>query len=87
MYKRQAQAQDAQGKADADATFQQAMVAATTEEPRARYAAFLIKQGRGEQARTILEQMAKTESRATPLYRRQEREWFQMAAGLRREIR
>lgn len=82
-----AQAQDAQGKADADATFQQAMVAATTEEPRARYAAFLIKQGREEQARTILEQMAKTESRATPLYRRQEREWFQMAAGLRRELK
>ncbi|THF85972.1 hypothetical protein E7T09_15610 [Deinococcus sp. KSM4-11] len=82
-----AQAQDAQGKADADATFRQAMVAATTEEPRARYAAYLVRQGRGAEARTLLEQMAKTEARATSLYRRQEREWFQMAAGLRREVK
>ncbi|GHF47465.1 hypothetical protein HNQ07_002782 [Deinococcus metalli] len=82
-----AQAQEAQGKPDADATFQQAMVAATTEEPRARYAAFLVRQGRGGEARAVLEQMAKTESRATALYRRQEREWFQMAAGLRRDLR
>lgn len=82
-----AQAQDAQGKAEADATYQQAMVAATTEEPRARYAGYLIRQGRGNEARVILEQMAKTESRATPLYRRQEREWFQMAAGLRRDLK
>ncbi|WP_309573431.1 hypothetical protein [Deinococcus sp.] len=82
-----AQAQDAQGKADADSTYQQAMVAATTEEPRARYASYLVRQGRADEARTLLEQMAKTESRATPLYRRQEREWFQMAQGLRREVK
>lgn len=83
-----AQAQDAQGKtAEADATYRQAITAATTEEPRARYAAFLLRQGRREEAARLLEQLARTERRATDLYRRQEREWFQMAAGLRRELR
>jgi hypothetical protein len=46
-----------------------------------------MRQGRPAEARVLLEQMAKTESRATALYRRQEREWFQMAAALRRELR
>ncbi|WP_034384838.1 hypothetical protein [Deinococcus sp. YIM 77859] len=83
-----AQAQEAQGKtAEADATYREAITAATTEEPRARYAAFLLKQGRREEAAGLLDQMARTEQRATGLYRRQEREWFQMAAGLRRELR
>lgn len=83
-----AQAQDAQGKREeADATYREAMTAATTEEPRARYAAFLLKQGRRDEAGALLDALAKTEQRATSLYRRQEREWFQMAAGLRRELR
>ncbi|GBF07801.1 hypothetical protein DAERI_170060 [Deinococcus aerius] len=83
-----AQAQDAQGKPqEADATYREAMTAATTEEPRARYAAFLLKQGRRQEAQALLDALAKTEQRATGLYRRQEREWFQMAAGLRRELR
>ena len=82
-----AQAQEAQAKPEADDTYRQAMVAATTEEPRARYAAYLMGQGRGGEAKTILDQMAKTEQKATGLYRRQEREWFQMAAGLRRELK
>lgn len=83
-----AQAQEAQGKtAEADQTYRDAMTAATTEEPRARYAAFLVGQGRQAEARQILDQLERTERRATNLYRRQEREWFQMAAGLRRELR
>ena len=83
-----AQAQEAQGKTgEADATYREAMTAATTEEPRARYAAFLLKQGRREEAAGLLEALEKTERRATGLYRKQEREWFQMAAGLRRELR
>lgn len=82
-----AQAQDAQGKPDADQTYRDAMTAATTEEPRARYAAYLIRQGHTEDARALLDQIAKTESRATNLYKRQEREWFQMAAGLRKELK
>ncbi|WP_104990049.1 hypothetical protein [Deinococcus sp. NW-56] len=83
-----AQAQAAQGKRpEADTTYREAMTAATTEEPRARYAAFLLGQGRRDEAAALLEAMEKTERRATPLYKRQEREWFQMAAGLRRELR
>lgn len=83
-----AQAQEAQGKTrEADATYREAMTAATTEEPRARYAAFLLEQGRRDEAATLLDAMEKAERRATPLYKRQEREWFQMAAGLRRELR
>ncbi|GGM15969.1 tetratricopeptide repeat protein [Deinococcus aerophilus] len=82
-----AQAQAMQNKPQADATYRDAMTAATTEEPRARYAAYLIAQGRQAEARQLLEQMEKTERRATGLYRRQEREWFEMAAGLRREVK
>lgn len=83
-----AQAQATQGKAaEADQTYREAMTAATTEEPRARYAAFLLKQERKEEAATLLDALARTEQRATGLYKRQEREWFQMAAGLRRELK
>ncbi|UBV41918.1 hypothetical protein LAJ19_09725 [Deinococcus taeanensis] len=82
-----AQAQEAQGKAEAEATYRQAMAAATTEEPRARYAAYLVRQGRREEARPVLEALAKTEARATNLYRRQEREWFQLGRELRREVK
>ncbi|MBI0446468.1 hypothetical protein D9600_10995 [Deinococcus sp. DB0503] len=83
-----AQAQEAQGKtAEADATYREAMTAATTEEPRARYAGFLLKHGRQAEAAALLDQLARTERRATRLYRRQEREWFQMAAGLRRALK
>ncbi len=82
-----AQAQAAQGKSGADATFREAMTAATTEEPRARYAAYLVAQGRPAEARPLLEAMAKTEAKATQLYRRQEREWFGLAAEVRRDLK
>ena len=82
-----AQAQEAQDKPGADATYRDALTAATTEEPRARYAAYLVKQGRAAEARGVLDAIAKTESRATDLYRRQEREWFDLASGLRRELK
>lgn len=82
-----AYAQEVQGKAEADATYQQAMLAATTEEPRARYAAYLLRQGKPEAAKTLLDAIAKAEAKATPLYRRQEREWFNMAQGLRKELK
>lgn len=82
-----AQAQDAQGKPEADATYREAIQGATTEEPRARYAAYLIRQGRGGEAQSLLTALEKAERQATPLYRRQEREWFQLAAELRREVK
>lgn len=80
-----AQAQEAQGKEAAD-TYQEAMRGATTEEPRARYAAYLLRHGRQEEARTLLDAMQKTEQKASSLYRKQEREWFAMADTLRREL-
>ncbi|GGR66229.1 membrane protein [Deinococcus seoulensis] len=82
-----AQAQDAQGKPEADQTYRDAITGATTEEPRARHAAYLIRQGREDEARALLDALAKTEQKASSLYRRQEREWFQMAAGLRKELK
>ena len=82
-----AQAQEQQGKPEADATYQQACRGATTEEPRARHAAYLLRQGRPDEARAVLAALEKSERQASPLYRKQEREWFQMAAELRRELR
>nr|WP_157459435.1 hypothetical protein [Deinococcus arboris] len=82
-----AQAQDAQGHSEADATYREAMTAATTEEPRARYAAYLLRRGRGDEARALLDALEKTERRATALYRRQEREWFQQGRDLRKELK
>ncbi|WP_135227793.1 hypothetical protein [Deinococcus fonticola] len=81
-----AQALDEQGQ-DASGTFEQAMLGATTEEPRARYAAYLIRQGRTEEARTLLDALEKTARQASPLYRRQEREWFDLALNLRKNLK
>lgn len=83
-----AEAQAQQGNVEgAEARYQEAMHAATTEEPRARYAEFLLKQGRTEQAQEVLSRLLQIENEATPLYRRQEREWFELAAKLRRQLR
>lgn len=71
---------------EAEATYQQALVGATSEEPRVRYAAFLIAQRRSADARRELDTLAKTEQRASRLYKGQEREWFSMAGKLRREL-
>ncbi len=81
-----AHAQSEQNNPEADATYREAMLGATTEEPRARYAAYLLAQGCPEEARTILDAMQKAEQKASGLYRKQEREWFVMAAGLRKEL-
>lgn len=82
-----AHAQAEQNKPEADGTYQSALVGATSEEPRARYAAYLLRQGRPADAAEVLTALEKAEARATPLYLRQEREWFQMAADLRRQLR
>lgn len=81
-----AQAQEAQGQ-QADDTFRQAMLGATSEEPRVRYAAYLLRQGRHPEARELLDAMQKAEQKASALYRKQEREWFALAATLRRELK
>ena len=82
-----ARAQTEQTQVDqADVTYQQALMGATSEEPRVRYAQFLMAQGRPDDARQQLETLARTEKRSGGLYRSQEREWFQLAGRLRREL-
>ncbi|GAA4023046.1 tetratricopeptide repeat protein [Deinococcus rubellus] len=81
-----ARAQAESGLAEAEATYQQAMTGATSEEPRVRYAAYLIAQHRPDEAKRELETLAKTEQRASRLYKGQEREWFALAGKLRREV-
>ncbi|WP_261663752.1 tetratricopeptide repeat protein [Deinococcus sp. Marseille-Q6407] len=83
-----AEAQTQQGNVSgAEASYQEAMQAATTEEPRARYAEFLLQQGRPEEAQAVVDRLLQIENEATPLYRRQEREWFELAGRLRRQLR
>lgn len=83
-----ADAQARQGNVTgAEQRYQEAMQAATTEEPRARYAQFLLEQGRITEAETMLNRLLQIENDATPLYRKQEREWFELAGRLRRQMR
>lgn len=81
-----AYAQAQQQNPEADATYREAMLGATTEEPRVRYAAYLLEKGRTDEARALLDAMQKAEQKATGLYRKQEREWFALAAGLRKQL-
>lgn len=69
-----------------DRYFQDAMRGATSEEPRARYAQYLVNAGRADEARDLLTQMEKTHRRANNLYRSQEREWFRLGEQLRQKL-
>ena len=80
-----AQAEQGQNT-EAEATYQQALTGATTEEARVRYTEFLIAQGRREDAAAQLAILERTEKRASRLYQGQEREWFALAGRLRREV-
>lgn len=83
-----AEAQMQQGNVmGAEQSYREAMHTATTEEPRARYAEFLLGQGRAAEAEEVLNRLLQTENEATPLYRKQEREWFELAGRLRRQMR
>ncbi len=73
--------------AAAERAYQDSLRGAITEEPRVKYAAFLIAQGRSGEAQPLLTQMEKTQRQATSTYRRQEQEWFKMAGELRRTLR
>lgn len=73
--------------AAAERAYQDAMRGAITEEPRVKYAAFLIAQGRQSEAEPLLAQLDKFRRRGTAMYRRQEQEWFRMADQLRRSMR
>ncbi|WP_027482667.1 tetratricopeptide repeat protein [Deinococcus pimensis] len=71
----------------ADRYYRDAMHGATSEEPRARYAQYLVNEGRTDEARALLAQMDKTYRRANGLYRSQEREWFRLADQLRQNLK
>ena len=73
--------------AEAERYYQEAMRTAISEEPRVKYAAFLLGHGRQEEARQLLEGVAKTYRRANNLYRTQEREWFRLAEQLRQQLK
>jgi hypothetical protein len=71
----------------ADRFYRDAMQGATSEEPRAKYAQYLLNTGRADEARELLAQMDKTYRRANNLYRSQEREWFRLADQLRQSLK
>lgn len=80
-----ARVQEAADSPQTDQTYQQALHGANTEEPRVRYVSYLQDQGRFTEAAEILATINKTEQKASHLYRKQEREWFQMAQELRQK--
>ncbi len=69
----------------AERDFRDALQGATSEEPRVKYAQFLLQRGRTEEATVLLDALRKTWQRANGLYRRQERPWFDLAERLRRQ--
>ena len=73
--------------AAAERSYQEAMHGAITEEPRVKYAAFLVAQGRPDEAQPLLAQVEKIRRSAAGIYRRQEQEWFRMAEQLRRGVK
>ena len=73
--------------AAAERAYQDAMHGAITEEPRVKYAAFLIAQGRQSEAAPLLAQLEKFRKNGTAMYRRQEQEWFRLADQLRKSMK
>ncbi|AFZ66547.1 PLDc N-terminal domain-containing protein [Deinococcus peraridilitoris] len=71
----------------AERYYQEAMNTATSEEPRVKYAQFLLQRDRREEAQVLLAQVEKTQRRANNLYRTQEREWFRLAEQLRQNLK
>lgn len=71
----------------AERYYGEAMRTAISEEPRVKYAQFLLRQGRREEAGQLLAAVEKTYRRANNLYRSQEREWFRLAEQLRQGLK
>lgn len=80
-------AQAAQNKPVAEETFHFAIKNATTEEPRVRFAEYLLNEGRDEEARAYLSELARIEQEAGDIYLKQEREWFALGHELRKRVR
>lgn len=71
----------------AEGQLRAALKVANGEEPRFKLAEFLHRNGKEEECQGILKLMLKLEVEASPLYRRQERPWFEAAARLRRKTK
>ncbi len=71
----------------ADALFRKVMEVSTLTESQVNYAEFLKAQGRGAEAREILERVLNKKRTMPGFQRRRERPWFRRAAALRKDLR
>ncbi len=73
--------------AEAEELFKSVSPVASGEEGRFRYAEFLATRGRKDEATKLLAELQKNYNRSAPIYRRQQRQWFDLALKLEREIK
>ncbi len=70
----------------AEKYYREATMYFTGEEARARLAQFLISQNRKEEAKKSLEDILRNYKRSASVYQRQQREWFDLAGKLLKEL-
>jgi hypothetical protein len=70
----------------AEKYYREATMYFTGEEARARLAQFLIAQGRKDEAKKSLEDILRNYKRSAGVYQRQQREWFDLAGRLLKEL-
>jgi hypothetical protein len=70
----------------AEKYYREATMYFTGEEARARLAQFLIAQNRKEEAKKSLEDILRNYKRSANVYQRQQREWFDLAGKLLKEL-
>jgi hypothetical protein len=73
--------------AQAEEIFKSISPLASGEEARFRYAEFLVSRGRKDEAAKLLTELQKNYNRSAPIYRRQQRQWFDLAQKLERDIK
>ncbi len=72
---------------EAEEIFKSVSPLASGEEARFRYAEFLAARGRKGEATKLLAELQKNYNRSAPIYRRQQRQWFDLALKLERELK
>jgi hypothetical protein len=73
--------------AEAEEIFKSVSPLASGEEGRYRYAEFLVARGRKDEAVKLIADLQKSYNRSAPIYRRQQRQWFDLAQKLERQIK
>lgn len=73
--------------AEAEEIFRSVSPLASGEEGRYRYAEFLVARGRKDEAVKLIADLQKSYNRSAPIYRRQQRQWFDLAQKLERQIK